>query len=414
MRQDFLEIFSTLLEGEVQEYTIYKLVENVHSLIKSGHKDSIPNALRKVHECMLYRCNSISPSDYPLVYYFDNEKSNINISATTRSHFRNITNEFKHKTLRPFLTFVNTGSHSEDVSYASIKEDEIKDNILRLIQIINWYLSKVKGLKNFQLETKFSLPKVVKIEDLELKNENLKKQLEEVRNELRLLKKTEKELRESITTDNFQEEETLDKIEEGIVNLDILEKDVFDAIDFFNKEKIYCTHRTVVFFLFGLRITQTDFKDLSKAENFGKYQDNKFTEYEYDTVLNNLLGKERVFLNGHFLTTRDYSKISNEDLAKELGVEKIVDREEDLIPVDENIIQILQSAIEQNKNVRFVYLKSIPNLNKASVKARLCKPLLLKTKSNDNEFYYLRAKALNEDIEKSFRLDSIQELKIID
>lgn len=410
MRQDFLELFSVLQDGELQEYTIFNLVKNVHSLVRCGQKDAVPNALRKVHECLLYRCNSINPSDYPLKYSNDNENNPINISATTKNHFRNVSNEFKNQVVRPFLKFVNAGSHSEDVSYASIREDEIRENILRLIKIINWYLSKVKDKKKFQLDTKFSMPKCETIEALKARIDDLKSQNEQLRDELKQLKKEYKEL--SVLAEKEEPEEQTDAFEEseeGTVNIDELENDIFDTINFFNEDKIYCTHRTVVFFLFGLRINQTDFKDLSKEKNFGKYQNNKFTEYEYNTAIQELLNKEKIFLNGHFFNTKDYSIISNEDLSKEMGLQ-IIDRDTEILPIDENTVKTIQTAIEQNKDIEFVYLKSIPNLNKASVTNRHCKPLALLSK-NDEEFYYLKAQ--DGETEKHFRLDSVQDLKIV-
>lgn len=413
MRQDFLEIFEVLLDGEIQEYTIYNLIKNVHSLIRCGQKDAVPNALRKVHECLLYRCNAINPSDYPLRYYSaDYENSPINISATTKSHFRNVPNEMKNQVIKPFLNFVNSGSHSEDVSYASIREDEIKDNILRLIKIVNWYLSKVKDKKKFQLDLKFTTPKAETTEELKARIEDLKKQNEQLRNELKLLKKENKELSALAEKEEpSEQEDAFEESEEGSVNLDVLEKDIYSVIDFFNQKNIYCTHRTVAFFLFGLRINQTDFKDLSKEENFGKYQNDKFTEYEYNMAINELLIKEKIFLNGHFFNTRNYELISNEELAKELGVQQVVDRDTEMVPIDENVVKMLQSAIEQNKDIEFVYLKSIPNLNKASVTNRHCKPLeLLKKSSDDENYYYL--KALDGGIEKHFRLDCVQDLRI--
>ena len=412
MRQDFLEIFEILQDGEIQEYTIYNLVKNVHSLIKCGQKDAVPNALRKVHECLLYRCNAVNSYDYPLKYSNDNKNSHINIYATTSSHFRNATNEMKNQVVKPFLNFANAGSHSEDVSYANIREDEIKENILRLVKIVNWYLLKVKDKKKCQLELKFSIPKAETIEDLKVKIENLRKQNDQLRTDLKLLKKENKELSAMVEKEEPTEQiDVFEENEEGSVNLDILEKDIFDTVDFFNREQIYCTHRTVVFFLFGLRINQTDFKDLTKEEKFGKYKNNKFTEYEYNTAINELLVEEKIFLNGHFFNTKNYEIISNEDLSKELGLQ-IVDRESDIISIDENIINVLQSAIEQNKDVEFVYLKSIPNLNKASVTNRHCKPLeLLKKTPDDQEFYYVKAQ--DDNIEKRFRLDSILDLRII-
>ena len=410
MRQDFLELFSVLQNGELQEYTIYNLVKNVHSLVRCGQKDAVPNALRKVHECLLYRCNSMNPSDYPLKYSNDNENNPINISATTKNHFRNVSNEFKNQVVRPFLNFVNAGSHSEDISYASIREDEIRENILRLIKIINWYLSKVKDKKKIQLYTKFSMPKCETIEALKARIDDLKSQNEQLRDELKQLKKEYKEL--SVLAEKEETEEQTDAFEEseeGTVNIDELENDIFDTINFFNEDKIYCTHRTVVFFLFGLRINQTDFKHLSEEKNFGKYQNNKFTEYEYNTAIQELLNKEKIFLNGHFFNTKDYSIISNEDLSKEMGMQ-IVDRDTEILPIDENTVKTIQSAIEQNKEVEFVYLKSIPNLNKASVTNRHCKPLALLSKNNE-ELYYLKAQ--DGENEKHFRLDSVQDLKIV-
>lgn len=414
MRQDFLEICEILQDGEIQEYTIYNLIKNVHSLIRCGQKDAVPNALRKVHECLLYRCNAVKPDEYPLVYPNDNENNHINIYLTTKSHFKNTTNEMKKLVVKPFLNFVNTGSHSEDVSYAPIREDEIKDNIERLIKIINWYLSKVKDKKKSQIGLKFSLPKAETIEGLKDKITDLQNQIKQIRDELKSLKKENKKLSDLTEQEEPTEQtEGFEQTEEGSVNIDVLEKDIFDTIDFFNREQIYCTHRTVAFFLFGLRINQTDFKDLSKEEKFGKYQNNKFTEYEYYTAINELLGKEKIFLNGQFFNTRNYELISNEELSKELGLQ-IVDRGEfDMISVDENVVNLLKSAIEQKKDIEFVYLKSIPNLNKASVTNRHCKPLeLLKKSPDDQEYYYL--KAIDKDIEKHFRLDSITDLKIIE
>lgn len=418
MRQDFLDIFSVLQDGELQEYTIYNLVKNVHSLIKCGQKNAVPNALRKVHECLLYRCNAINPSDFPLKYSNDNESGHINISATTRNHFRNVPNELSKNVVKPFLYFVNAGSHTEDVVYGEIREEEIKENISRLIKIVNWFLSKVKDKKKFQLDEKFRMPKSETIEDLKAKLNDIKMQNDELRSSLKLLQKENKEL--SALADKPEINDDTDVFEEDdeyIVNLDELENDIFDTISFFNQEQIYCTHRTVVFFLFGLRINQTDFKDLTKEKNFGKYQDNKFTEYEYNMAINELLVKDKIFLNGHFFNTRDYSNISNEELSKELGLEEIVDRDTEIIPIDNNIVNTLKSSIEQNKEVEFVYLKSIPNLNKAYVTHRHCKPVKLTTKnSNDDELYYLKAIDLNDEdciSPKTFRLDSIQDVRIV-
>ena len=412
MSEDFLEIFAKLQDKEVQEIHIYNLIKNVHSLIKCGQTNAVPNALRKVHEYLLYRCNAIDSDIYPLKYSNDNDNNRINISATTNSHFRNATKEMKNQIVKPFLNFVNTGSHSGDCeSYAATKKDEIRENIARLIKITNWFLADVKGKNKFQLTEKFNLPQTETTEELKARIEDLKKQNEQLRNKLKLLEKENKELSTLADKEETAEQtDAFEESEEGSVNLDVLEKDIFSVIDFFNRENIYCTHRTVVFFLFGLRINQTDFKDLSKEENFGKYQNNKFTEYEYNTAIQELLNKDKIFLNGHFFNTRNYELISNNELAKELGVPQIVDRDTELISADENIVKILQAAIEQNKDIEFVYLKSIPNLNKAAVTNRHCKPLeLLKKSSDDREYYYL--KALDNGIEKHFRLDSVQHLK---
>ncbi|MCR5262184.1 MAG: WYL domain-containing protein [Candidatus Gastranaerophilales bacterium] len=411
MKQDFLENFSVLQDVEIQEHAIYKRMEKVHTLIRYGQREAVPNALRKVYECLLYRCYEADSHDYPLKYFNDNSNNPINISATTNQYFENAPKDFKLQVIRPFLNFVNAGSHTEDVSYANIKDSEIKENIQRLIKIVNWFLSAVKNKKKFQLETKFLLPKAENIDNLKAIINDLKKQNELLRSELKQVKKENWELiTQTDKNETDEPSEVFEETNEGSVNLDELEKDIFDTVNFFNLENIYCTHRTIAFFLFGLRINQTDFKDLSKEINFGKYQNNKFTEYEYNTAINELLIKEKIFLNGHFFNTRDYSIISNEELSKEMGMQ-IVDRDTEMLSADENIIITLQEALEQNKDIEFVYYKTLPNLNKASVTNRHCRPIAILPKG-DEPYYYLKAK--DGDIEKHFKLDSIQNLKIVD
>ena len=195
----------------------------------------------------------------------------------------------------------------------------------------------------------------------------------------------------------------------------------------FNEEKLYCTHRTIALFLLGDRIPQTDFANLTESELFGKYSKNKFSEFEYDTALQQLILKEEIIQSGVYFNIFDknannFIKFLNK-LKMKWNVIKI-NKTEFRSKINPNNIKIIQKAISENKNVKLEYYKVIANTYKTEKTIRILTPISMVPKDKKSEvynseqkyaedLYYLGAIDNKDGKQKTFRLDGIRKPKII-
>ena len=439
MAQDFIELFLMLEKYEVFEPELFRFINYTHSLIQSRHRDSVPNTLRKFYECFLYRCEEENPN-IRIYYHDDKNTRNINIGKTSAELFKN-NKEFYKETVVPFLVFAHNGSHCKGINCANVKPPEIHKSISCLIALWNWYIEHIRpSLKDCLIKTnKFSLP-----EPLDNECNNLKNKLQAKENAYNKIKEENKLLKEQVEkiSGNTQEEvntaEELDTPEEAeeinedadanVINMDTLEDDIYNTIVLFNAKEIYCTHRTIALFLLGDRIAQTDFCNFDDEKLFKKYSVNKFSEFEYDLALKNLIEQRKIIQsNMYFIPLPENINIFTELFIKiKTKFSKIrLNKTEYTTKIDEKLVEKIQKAISENKNILVKYYKSVPNTNSFKVSKRILKPLILVPKDKFNEIenldyseiyagnlFYLRANDVNDENKtKTFRLDKIKFIK---
>ena len=407
MAKDFIEFFEPIQELEVSETDLYSLIKEAHSLIETKNFNSVPNTLRKFYECLLYRCKD-ELRGFDFVYQEDRQSDIINVYKSSSKLF-NDKKDFYKNVIKPFLDWTNSGSHCSGANYAARKKTEVYKNIGHVIDIWNWYAKNVRRLDNkYLILEKYSLPDSIMDEYL-----NLRMKLESKEQKVQQLK-------EELETLKLEEQET-------IIDQAELEQDILTSVKKFNEEKLYCTHRTIALFLLGDRIPQTDFANLTESELFGKYSKNKFSEFEYDTALQQLILKEEIIQSGVYFNIFDknannFIKFLNK-LKMKWNVIKI-NKTEFRSKINPNNIKIIQKAISENKNVKLEYYKVIANTYKTEKTIRILTPISMVPKDKKSEvynseqkyaedLYYLGAIDNKDGKQKTFRLDGIRKPKII-
>ena len=408
MAQDFIELFEHLNQNDVQEYKLYEFIEETDALIRADVRNAVPNTLRKFFECLLLRCEEIVV-DFKMIRY-DEEEDHINICGSAKRLFKKSHQKFYNETIRPFLKSVNSGSHYNGIDYADITNSDLRSYIGYIVEIWNWYAKNVRELgKQYMITKSYGLPKSDKNEMINIKNK-LASQIEKI---------------QKLEDENKQIKET----EEFVMDMDVLADNIYRAIKKFNEEHLYCTHRTIALFLLGDRIAQTDFAGLSQSELFGKYAKTKFSEFEYDLAIDRLIQEERIFQSDMYFIIFDKETNALKKwfirLKAKFNLIKI-NKQEYQKTINKKYLEILQKAINDKKTVKLKYLKAIPNTNKKEVSTKVLIPKILLPKDKMNEeydlnnppiytqnLYYLRAFDTKKNEERTYRLDSIKNPKII-
>ena len=419
MGTDFLELFKHLETVEVSEPALYKLVDEAHSLILTQHRNSVPNTLRKFYECILYKCKK---EDIKLVYK-ENGKY-LDVSGTSRKLFEKEPDVYKN-TIKPFLDFVNGCSHCYDADYATVKKTELYKCIGYTIDIWNWYAQRIRNLdSSYLIRGKYDLPEPQNLQSLEDKIKSKEAKIKDLQDKLAEYQSENKDLQDKLEeVVNVQEED------EGTqLDMKELECDILQTVNEFIKDDIYCTHRTIALFLLGDRIAQTDFKNLDERELFGKYANNKFTAFEYDMALQNLINQEDIIQIGVYyhpfdknmgllqkwmtiIKTKLYLKFKRNNGYK--------------TKIDKKTIDIIQKAKSQGKKISVKYYKKKPNSVNVEISDRILTPVTLvprdkkdeikdETKWYTEDVYYLGAIDENDKESgiKTFLLSGLKNPKI--
>ena len=435
MKADFLDLFEHLQYTDVMENDLYEIIEEAHTLIKTKNKNSVPNTLRKFYECILHRCEKEGikvvrkPARRTIkekTQGINKNKTYIDLNSTTDIIFAKEP-EFNRKIIQPFLDIVNEYSHCQDASYATIKNNEINKLIEYAINIWNWYAKKIQNLDDKYLITakKFDLPEAQDYNVLESKIESKSNEIKVLKEQLAQTSSEIKEPEETIIEEQTEEDEPLDIL--------LLEQDILQTINEFISDNIYCTHKTIALFLLGDRIPQTEFKKLTERELFGKYSKNKFSVFEYDMALQNLVNEEKIIQIDAYYHPFDKKMTIFDKLRINLKTKlyRITSRyKKHKTKINKRNLEIIQKAIDEEKNIELKYYKTIPNTNKKEMKIRHLKPVKMvpkenkddiinpenKTKYTPESLYYLKAYDLDDENNKdtkNFRLDNIKSPKIL-
>ena len=412
MKQDFLILFEHLKEVDVSEHALYNLLDEAHKLIQMQFRNSVPNTCRKFYECILYRCEQEN-KNIKLKYHDEGSRKNINLYGTSHDLFKK-DSKFLKDTIKPFLEFVNKSSHCNDANYAKIKKPEIYKCIEYIIDIWNWYATDIRKLdEKYIIKNKHELPEPIDINMINAKIESDKAKIKTLREQL-----AEKEAE--------QESESADLA----INMETLENDIEETIKDFISKGIYCTHKTIALFLLGDRIAQTDFANLSEMELFGKYSKNKFSQFEYDLALQNLIQSERIIQVNVYFYPFDKNMNSFDKLwiklSTKFNIFYKINKKIFKTKINQKYIDIIQKAIDENKKIKVKYYKSIPNTTKKEVTERILIPKIMVPKENKDDIYkdsaknqyseqlyYLGATDEKDNQLKTFRLDGIKNPKII-
>ena len=230
---------------------------------------------------------------------------------------------------------------------------------------------------------------------------------------------TVKQLQEELK--NYQQSE-----QEISINQDELEQDILAAVTKFNSERLYCTHRTIALFLLGDRIPQTDFANLTQSEYFGKYSKNKFSEFEYNTAIRQLIKKEEIIQSGIYFNLFDKNAGTFAKFLTKLKMKFNFIRTKTNFKnkINKKHIQIIQKAIDEKRKIQLEYHKPIANTYETEKTIRILTPISMVPKDKKSEvynsehkytedLYYLGATDDKDGKQKTFLLSGIRKPKII-